>query len=186
MTSSIVTVHMATSADGFVARPDGGVDWINTADEFPDGETLDPAYVDEFLKGIDCYVMGSKTYELACSFAAQGQGWVYGDKPTFVLTHRRLDAIKPTVQFYAGELRELLGGVLRPQYKNIWVVGGGMVCGECVQLGLADEIRYSILPVAIGEGIRFFERLDRIVPLHLKEAKAYRSGMVSLRYEVKK
>jgi len=74
---------------------------------------------------------------------------------------------------------------LRPAFRSIWVVGGGAVCGDCLRLGLADEVRYSILPVLIGEGIPFFERLDRDVALHLTEVKAYKSGMVELCYEVR-
>lgn len=73
---------------------------------------------------------------------------------------------------------------LRPAFRSIWFAGGGRVSGECLRLGLADEIRYSILPVLIGEGISFFEGLDRDVALHLAEIKAYKSGMVSLCYEV--
>jgi dihydrofolate reductase len=60
-----------------------------------------------------------------------------------------------------------------------------MVSGECLRLGLADEVRYSILPILIGDGIPFFEKLDRDGALHLAEVNAYRSGMVELRYEVR-
>ena len=73
----------------------------------------------------------------------------------------------------------------RPAFSSIWFVGGGAVSGECLRLGLADEIRYSILPILIGDGIRFFENLDRDVALHLAEVKAYKSGTVELRYEVR-
>lgn len=58
---SRVTIHMAASLDGFIARKDGSVDWLETSDEFAGGETLDPAYVEAFLKTIDCYVMGART-----------------------------------------------------------------------------------------------------------------------------
>jgi dihydrofolate reductase len=81
---------------------------------------------------------------------------------------------------------QFVNGRLRPAFRNIWVVGGGAVSGECLRLGLADEVRYSILPVLIGDGIPFFERLDRDFALHLTEVKAYKSGMVGLRYEVPK
>ncbi len=74
---------------------------------------------------------------------------------------------------------------LRATYRSIWFVGGGAVSGECLRLGLADEVHYSILPVLIGDGIRFFDGLDRDVALHLAEVKAYRSGMVDLRYELR-
>ena len=182
---SRVTIHMAASLDGFVARRDGSVAWLETSDEFADGATLDPAFVAAFLKTIDCYVMGSRTYETALNFEAKGFGWVYGDKPTFVLTHRELPRTRDTVEFHSGDLAQFVNGRLRPAFRNIWFVGGGAVSGECLRLGLADEVCYSILPILIGDGISFFEKLDRDVALHLAEVKAYKSGMVELRYEVR-
>ncbi len=176
---------MAASLDGFIARKDGRVDWLETADEFMGGETMDAGFVEEFLKTIDCYVMGSRTYETALEFEAKGFGWSYGDKPTFVLTTRDLPRIRDTVQFYSGDLAELVNGRLRPMFRTIWFVGGSVVSAECLRLGLADEVRYSILPVLIGEGIPFFEKLDKDVALHLAEVKAYKSGMVELLYEVR-
>ena len=87
---SRVTIHMAASVDGFIARKDGRVDWLETSDVFEGGETMDPEFVAAFLESIDCYVMGSRTYETALRFESQGLGWAYGDKPTFVLTTRDL------------------------------------------------------------------------------------------------
>ena len=176
---------MAASLDGFIARKDGSVDWLETSDEFPEGETLDPRLVEAFLKTIDCYVMGSRTYETALNYEVKGMGWVYGDKPVFVLTSRELPRTRDTVEFYSGDLAQLVNGRLRPVYRSIWLVGGGAVIGECLRLGLADEVRYSILPVLIGDGISFFGKLERDIALHLAEVKAYRSGMVELRYEVR-
>ena len=75
---------------------------------------------------------------------------------------------------------------LKPTFPSIWFVGGGVVSGKCLRLGLADEIRYSIVPVLIGEGIPFFDGLNQDVALHLVEVKAYTSGMVALRHEVRK
>jgi dihydrofolate reductase len=182
---SRVTIHMAASLDGFVARKDGRVDWLETSDEFVGGETLEPGFVEAFLKSIDCYVMGSRTYETALNFEAKGFGWSYGDKPTFVLTSRDLPRTRDTVEFYSGDLERFVTGILRPAFRSIWFVGGGLVSGECLRLGLADEVRYSILPILIGEGIRFFEKLDQDVALHLAEVKAYKSGVVELCYEVR-
>ncbi|MFL6530177.1 MAG: dihydrofolate reductase family protein [Chthoniobacterales bacterium] len=185
-TDSHVTIHMAASLDGFIARKDGSVDWMETSDEFAGGDTMDPEFVEVFLKTIDCYIMGSRTYETALGFEAKGLGWAYGDKPTFVLTHRELPRTRPTVEFCSGDLAQVVNGRLRPAFRSIWFVGGGVVSGECLRLGLADEVRYSILPVLIGNGIRFFEKLDRDVALHLVEIKAYKSGTVALRYEVQR
>ncbi len=184
-TDSRVTIHMAASLDGFVARKDGRVDWLETSDEFAGGETLDPDFIEAFLKTIDCYVMGSRTYETALNFEAQGFGWPYGDKPTFVLTSRELARSRDTVEFYSGDLAQFVNERLRPKFRSIWFVGGSAVAAECLRLGLADELRYSILPILIGEGIPFFEKLDSDVALHLAEVKAYRSGMIGLHYEVR-
>ena len=181
---SRVTIHMAASLDGFIARKDGRVDWLETADEFVGGESLDERDVEAFLKTIDCYVMGSRTYETALNFESKGLGWSYGDKPTFVLTSRDLPRTRHTVEFYSGDLSKFVNEQLRPAFGSIWFVGGGAVSGECLRRGLADEIRYSILPILIGDGIPFFEKLGRDVALHLAEVKAYKSGIVELRYDV--
>src|SRR4026209_1591686 len=183
--NSRVTIHMVASLDGFMARRDGRVDWLETPDTFEGGATMTPEFVAEFLKTIDCYVMGSRTYETALRFEARGLGWSYGDKPTFVLTSRELPRIRETVEFHSGDLAQFVNGRLRPTFRTIWFVGGGVVSGECLRLGLADEVRYSILPVVIGDGIPFFEQLDRDIALHLAEVKAYKSGMVELCYEVR-
>ena len=184
-TNSRITIHMAASLDGFIARRDGRVDWLETSDKFEDGDTMAPEFVEEFLKTIDCYVMGSRTYETALEFEAKGFGWSYGNKPTFILTSRELPRTRDTVEFYSGDLTQFVNGHLRPTFRTIWFVGGGVVSGECLRLGLADEVRYSILPILIGDGIPFFEKLDRDIALHLAEVKAYKSGMVELRYEVR-
>jgi dihydrofolate reductase len=129
--------------------------------------------------------MGSRTYETALSFEAKGLGWSYGDKPTFVLTNRNLPRTRDTIEFYSGDLTQFVKERLRPKFRSIWFVGGGVVSGECLRLGLADEVRYSILPILIGDGIPFFERLDRDIALHLTEVRAYKNAMVELCYEVR-
>lgn len=181
-----VTIHMVASLDGYIARKDGSVDWLETSDTFEGGDTLTEKAIEGFLESIDCYVMGSRTYETALGFEARGLGWAYGDKPTFVLTRRALPKTRDTVEFYSGDLRHLVNERLMPQFGSIWFVGGGELSAECLRLELADEVRYSIVPVLIGDGISFFQGLDRDVPLHLLEVTAYRSGMVALRYEVRK
>lgn len=182
---SRVTIHMAASLDGFIARKDGCVDWMETSDEFAAGEAMDPESVETFLKSIDCYVMGSKTYETALSFEAKGFGWAYGHKPVFVLTTRKLARLRDSVEFHSGDLTRFVNERLRPAFRSIWFVGGGAVSGECLRRGLADEIRYSILPVLIGDGIPFFRKLDRDVALHLAEVKGYKNGSVALCYQIK-
>ena len=116
----------------------------------------------------------------------KGWGGRTATNPTFVLTRRDLPRTRDTVEFYSGDLAQFVNGRLRPTFRTIWFVGGGVVSAECLRLGLADDVRYSILPILIGDGIPFFEKLDRDVALHLAEVKAYKSGMVELRYEVRR
>lgn len=183
---SRITIHMAASLDGFIARRDGSVDWLETSDSFEGGDPMTPEFMASVVDSIDAYVMGSRTYETALDFESKGFGWAYGDKPTFVLTRRDLPKVHDSVEFCSGDLVDLVTVRWRPVYSSIWVVGGGTVAGDFLRLGFADEVRSSILPVVIGDGISFFEGLDRVVPLHLVEAKAFENGMVALRHEVKK
>src|SRR6187549_1130468 len=121
-TNSRVTIHMVASLDGFIARKDGGVDWLETSDEFAGGDTMDPEFVAAFLKTIDCYVMGSRTYETALRFESRGLGWAYGDKPTFVLTSRELPRVRESVEFYSGDLAQFVNRRLRSMFRSIWFV----------------------------------------------------------------
>ena len=186
ISDSRVTIHMVASLDGFIARRDGRVDWLETSDVFADGDTVEPGFIEAFLQTIDCYVMGSRTYETALRFEAQGFGWSYGDKPVFVLTSRDLPRTRDTVELHSSDLAQFVNERLRPAFRTIWFVGGGVLVTECLRRGLADEVRYGILPVLIGDGIPFFARLDADIPLHLAEVSAYKNGMMELRYEVRR
>ena len=74
---------------------------------------------------------------------------------------------------------------LKPNYRNVWIVGGAMLVKDFIRLKLADEIRLSILPIILGEGTLFFDHIGQEQPLHLKDVTAYKSGMVELCYEIR-
>src|SRR5450755_2245659 len=82
-----IIIHMVASLDGYIAKKDNSVSWFETSDNYENGVTEEDAV--EFLKSIDCYVMGSRTYEHALKLS-KSYGWVYGDVPTIVLTNRKL------------------------------------------------------------------------------------------------
>ena len=181
--SLTVTIHMVSSLDGFIAKKDNSISWFETSDSYEKGVSgQDP---EEFLKTIDCYVMGSKTYEHALELS-KSYGWAYGDKPTIVVTKRNLPNERSNIEFYAGDLNILVDERIRPKYKNVWVVGGAELAKDFIINKLADEIRISILPIILGGGLPFFDHLGQELPLHLKDTTAYKNGMVELRYEIKK
>jgi dihydrofolate reductase len=177
-----VTIHMVASVDGFIAKKDNSIAWMDTADRYDKG--VDGENPVEFIKTIGCYVMGSRTYEHAVALA-RDFGWAYGDTPTIVLTRRQLPAFKDSIELYSGDLASLVNRLTR-DYENIWVVGGAAVVKDFLRLRLADEIRLTLVPILIGAGTPFFDRIEPDQPLHLMDVTAYKSGMVELRYEIKK
>jgi dihydrofolate reductase len=94
-----ITIHMVTSLDGIIARRDNQVSWFETTDYFEKGIELSNQDQEDFLKSIDCYVMGSHTYEHALELE-ESYGWAYGDKPTIVLTTRKLQTNKKNIVFF--------------------------------------------------------------------------------------
>jgi dihydrofolate reductase len=129
--------------------------------------------------------MGSRTYEHALELS-KSYGWVYGDVPTIVLTHRKLPMDRQNIETYSGDLNELVNQRLKPNYKNVWLVGGAMLAKDFIRLKLADEIRLSVLPIILGDGLLFFDHIELEQVLHLKDVTAYKNGMVELWYEIKK
>jgi dihydrofolate reductase len=180
-----VTIHMVSSLDGYIAKKDNSVSWFETSDNYENGVNVTEQDAQEFLKKIDCYVMGARTYEHALELS-KSYGWVYGDVPTIVLTHRKLPIDRQNIETYSGGLNKLVNERLKPSYKNVWLVGGAKLAKDFIRLNLADEIRQSILPVILGDGTPFFDQIGQEQALHLKGVTAYKSGMVELHYEIRK
>ena len=176
---------MVSSLDGYIAKKDNSVSWFETADHYEKGIDVSEQDAAEFLKTIDCYIMGSRTYEHALELS-KSYGWGYGDIPTIVLTHRKLPVDRQNVEIYSGDLNKLVNEQLKPNYKNVWLVGGAKLVKDFIRLNLADEIRQSILPVILGDGISFYDQIGQEQTLHLKNVTAYKSGMVELCYEIRK
>ena len=178
-----ITIHMVSSLDGIIAKKDNSVSWFETTDYYEKGVTGENAA--GFLKTIDCYVMGARTYEHALELS-RSYGWAYGETPTIVLSHKKLPVERQHIEFYAGELNKLVNEQLKPKYKNVWLVGGAKLVKDFIRLKLADEIRLSVLPIILGDGTLFFDRIEQEQTLHLKNVTAYKNGMVELWYEIKK
>ena len=180
-----VTIHMVSSLDGIIAKKDNSVSWFDTSDHYEKGIEITEQETREFLKAIDCYIMGAHTYEHALELS-KSYGWAYGDVPTIVVTHRNLPVDRQNIEIYSGDLNKLINERLKPNYKNAWLVGGAMLVKEFIRLKLADEIRLSVIPIILGEGKPFFDQLMQEQPLHLKNVTTYKNGIVELHYEIKK
>lgn len=176
---------MVSSLDGMIARKDNSVSWFETSDYYEKGIVITEQDTEEFLKTIDCYVMGAHTYEHALELS-KSYGWAYGDVPTIVVTHRNLPIERANIEIYSGDLNKLVNERLKPNYKNVWLAGGAMLAKDFIRLKLADEIRLSVIPVILGDGTLFFDHIGQEQALHLENVKAYKSGIVELCYEIKK
>ena len=170
---------MVSSLDGFIAAKDNDISWLSSSDTYEKGSVLTEEQVSEFINAIDCYVMGSRTYEHALQL-----GWPYGDTPVVVLTGRDLKTERRNVEFWSGDLNELVNGRLKRDYRNIWLVGGAATVNEFLRQKLADEIVMSIMPVILGGSVLFFDCIGQEQRLHLKKVTAYTDGMVELWYEI--
>ncbi len=171
---------MVASLDGFIARKDGSTDWMHSSDSYPEGVALTEEYINEFLNSIDCYLMGSRTYQHALEL-----GWPYGDTPVIVMTGRNPKAERASVTFFSGDPHTLVQQ-LRAKYHNVWMVGGAALTKTFLTAKLADEIVITYLPILLGDGLLFFDYIGLEQQLHLKGVTPFKDGMVELTYEIVK
>ena len=177
-----MSVFIATSLDGFIAREDGSLDWLDNANAtVPEGE--DCGFV-SFMNSVDALVMGRNTFEKVLSF---GQ-WPYGSKPVIVLSSRSLeipDNLKNTVQHSSETPEELYQRLSKKGLKRLYI-DGGITIQRFLVAGLINDITITVIPVIIGKGKSLFGSLDKDIELKHIVAKAYEFGFVQLTYEVKK
>jgi len=173
---STVTLHMVSSLDGIIAKKDNSVSWMDSSgDVYEKG--VPEGNADDVVTSIDCFVLGSRTYEHALQL-----GWPYGDTPAVVITNRKLPSTRKSVEFHSGDLKRFVDQILAPRYGNIWLVGGAMLCQSFLRLGLVDEISLMIAPVTLGDGLHLFGDSGAEKKWHLKNVVAYKNGYVELLY----
>lgn len=176
-----VTLHMVSSLDGFIAKKDNSVSWLESnGSVYEAGVSISEEEAAAFVKTIDCYVLGSHTYEHALEL-----GWPYGDTPAVVVTRREWPPVRKSIEFYSGDLRTLVDVHLAPRYRNIWLVGGAMLCQRFLELGLVDEIKLTVAPVLLGEGLRLFSGSMTEERRNLKNVIAHKNGFVELSYSAR-
>jgi dihydrofolate reductase len=174
-----IIVYIATSADGYIARRDGNVDWLNRPRKFGDYGMA------EFHKTIDTIIWGRRTMDEAIT--RFGSGAALSDPKSkiknYVMSHRPgpsgpgLEFINEPVKEFARRLRTQPG-------KNIWMMGGGGVIGTFLDAGEIDEFIIHVIPVLLGEGIPLIEPRSCMIPLKLLEERSWPDGVIKLHYKV--
>jgi dihydrofolate reductase len=173
MTGSDVVASLAITLDGYVARADGAVDYL---DKYP----LEEFDFDGFVEGIGALIMGSTTYVQTI-----GWGWIWGDRPTLVLTTRSDLAVPEgaDVRFAAMPTAEAIRSFAVETPKRLWVFGGGRVVTEGLRGGAIDTLDLTVVPEVLGSGIPLFTDAFE-GPMSVTEAVPYANGAVRLVYEI--
>ena len=167
-----VVVYVATSADGYIARPDGDVAWLDRPR--PPGNYG----MGEFYASIDTVVMGRKTYELAQQFGQTA----YPGKRNYVFSRSRAGSPMPAVEFVRDEVGAFARRLRGTEGKDVWLVGGAGLIAAFLDEGQVDEFIIHVVPIFIGEGIPLLQPRHRSVPLTLLAAEPSPDGVVRLHY----
>lgn len=170
------SVFIATSLDGYIARPDGGLDWLGIVNA--PGE--DYGYA-AFAETVDVLVMGRCTYDVVLGFDA----WPYPGKRVVVLTHRPPPTSRHGEAFFAGDVRELVARLAAEGVQRVYVDGGSVI-RELLAAGLIDDLTLSVIPIVLGDGIRLFERGIGEHGLELASTRSWPTGLVQLRYRARR
>jgi dihydrofolate reductase len=142
-----VSYYVAASLDGFIAGPDGDVDWLDAAD-LPDE---DFGY-EAFVETVDALIMGRKTWD----FVAGVRPWPYGARPVRVFSHRSIDPRELPVERAAGEASQVVAELAEAGHAHVWLVGGGGLASALVASGHLTDLILTVIPVTLGRGIPLF------------------------------
>lgn len=176
-----IIAYIATSADGYIARPNGDVEWLNRRPR-----TIDYG-MRAFYATIDTILWGRKTYEWGLNYYKQRgmkSGLVDTKLANYVFSRKPPKRETPGVQFVSGPVKAFAERLRATPGKHIWMMGGGELIASFLDAGEIDEFDIHVIPTLIGEGIPFVSPRHRDVPLHLRAARKYADGVVRLRYEV--
>ena len=172
-----VIVHIATSAVGYIARPDGDLEWL-TSRPAPAGFYG----MNAFMRSIDTKLLGRKTYEESLRMGAKFDS---GSSRTIVFTRHAAPADAPSgVEFVSGPIGPFVSRLRERPGKDIWLMGGGDLIASFLDEQAIDEFVISVAPVFIGDGIPLIARRHRHVPLDLQSVERFEDGLVQLRYRV--
>jgi len=174
-----IVLYIASSLDGYIARPDGSIDWLTSIPPSKDG---DYGY-SELLAEIDSLIMGRKTYDDLIRF---DMGWPYTDYRTYVVTTNALTTINsPNTQLIHGDINKAVEKIRSDSGKNIWLVGGSELVTYFLNHRLIDKITLSTIPVLLGSGVPLFTKIQGEFYLQLMESKSYETGVINATYSIK-
>ena len=175
-----IIVYVATSADGYIARPDGDVEWLNRRAQLDYG-------IKAFYKTIDTILMGRKTYDWALAYwkkAGKKDGMFDTKVANYVFSRKPPKRVVPGVEFVSGPVKAFARRLRATPGKHIWMMGGGELIASFLGAQEIDEFDIHVIPTLIGKGIPLVAPRRRDIELLLRSTRKYSDGVVRLRYEV--
>ncbi|MEX1212445.1 MAG: dihydrofolate reductase family protein [Balneolaceae bacterium] len=176
------SVYIATSADGFIAKPDGDIEWLHRS-EYQDAATVGLTYT-EFISTVDAIVMGRHTYEKALTF----DEWYYEGTEVIVLTTRELsvpEKLRGDVRFESGAPRDIVARLTEEGKKHLYI-DGGITIQRFLEERLIDDLTLTVLPILLGRGIPLFGNGSMEQALDLIDVSISPNDTVQKRYKIKK
>jgi len=175
------SVYIATTVDGFIATPDGGIEWLHKP-EYEDAASIGLAY-NEFISAIDAIIMGRHTYEKALTF----DEWYYQDTEVIVLTSqdpKLPERLIGKVRFTSGTPQKIVSELAKAGKKHVYI-DGGITIQRFLKEKLITELTITVIPILLGSGIPLFGNEGIEQPLELIEVFTSDSGTVQKRYRIK-
>lgn len=163
-------LYIAASLDGYIARKDDSIDWLNS-------EKLDDVNYDQFFNEIDVVLTGYRTYDVINKISEK---WPYENKITYVITNRNIKD-KDNIKFVSGKIEEIINNIEKSFYGKIWVCGGSSIIKQMLEMNLIDKFIIYVFPIILGDGIRLFNNLSKEIKLKLVDTKRF-NDVVELVY----
>ena len=175
-----IIVYIATSADGYIARADGNVDWLNRP------RTAGDYGMSAFYRSIDTILWGRKTLDIALAFQKKGLKGSALDTSVknYVFSRKPQRKAVPGVEFVDEPISDFVRRLRNTPGKGIWIMGGAGIIGSFLDAGEIDEFIIHVIPTMIGAGIPMVQSKQRQVPLSLKAVERFKDGVIRLHYEV--
>jgi len=181
------SVYIATSVDGFIARKNGSVDWLEAAgnSDADMGSQADMGFA-EYMASVDCLIMGRKCMEMISSMDLTPEQWPYGDTRIIVLSNTISQApenVRAHVEMYSGDLQALVAKLESEGHQHAYIDGGATI-QAFINLQLIDEMTITRAPVLLGEGIPLFGKTLKDIKLKHAQATAFANDFVQVKYLV--
>lgn len=173
-----IKLYIACSIDGYIARPDGELDWLS---DYPITPEHNYGY-DDFYKSVDTVILGGKTFRAILNMDAM---YTYRDKTSFVITRNvNFPKTSENINYISNDIIETIEALKNQDGKDIWLVGGGQILSMLLDSNLIDEMTITTIPTILGNGIPLFPLMQKESKWTLRNTQSYPNGVVTSDYQI--